>query len=169
MNGETEAPGSDSVPVSVRVLIGSCAALTVGLSAVALAKAGWNLFALAAAGASDTDVFLFHVLPFIAFAAGVGASVRALLGQDALAERDPETGVPTFSLRRAARELPAFPVFAACFLMATWGWAGATLAPGAQGQPGSVVAAVSGATAFLGTVIEGGWMACIALGMKRRT
>ncbi|MGY3567901.1 hypothetical protein [Sinomonas sp. RB5] len=161
------SPVTARLSVGVRAVIGLFAAITALIVAVAAARIIQSPATISEELTPGGQVWLLLPPLVIVFAGGIGSSIRALLGQDALAKRNRETGVPTFSIRRLASELPAFWFFAASFLLTTWGRAFFAIFS-SPGRPQSLTAVVFGLTSLLGAAFSAVWMAGIALGLKRR-
>jgi hypothetical protein len=164
--------GSRSVAIGlstgVRAVIGLFAAITALIVGIAAARVADNPGTISEDLTPGGPIWLLLPPLVIVFAGGIGASIRAILGLDALADRDENAGIPKFSLRRASRELPAFWLLVTSFLLTTWGGAffGFFSTPG---RPQSAVAIVFGLTELVGGAFSAAWMACIALGLKRRS
>lgn len=96
-------------------------------------------------------------------AIGAGAVVRGLLGVDPFIQRDPESGFPRLSLRRAARELPGFWFFLVAFLLGGWGYGAFSLAVTMTGSPGSVPSVACAVLMLSGLAAIFVWMTWIVL------
>lgn len=152
-----------------RALIGMFAAVTLlGIGAV-VAKAVESPSTIPGDVMPGGSLWMRFPLLLIPVAGGLGASIRVILGLDALVKRDPITGVPEFSLRRAVRELPLFWLFAISSLLTAWGYAGFVLIGIAMGPRGSWAIVGCGAAMLSGSALSSVWMGRIALGLKHRS
>ncbi|MGT2464181.1 hypothetical protein [Sinomonas atrocyanea] len=82
--------------------------------------------------------------------------------------REPGTRLPSLSVRRLARALPAFWLVLPAFLLFVWGFGAFSYFSDSAETRSSSAAAVSAATMLLGALILATWMASVAFGLTPR-
>lgn len=172
--GEPYVMAANAAPVvelgrGPRALIGIFAAVTLLGAGMVVAKAVESPSTIPRDVLPGGSLWMSLSLLLISFAGGLGSSIRLILGLDALVRRDPITGAPEFSLRRAAGTLPMFWLCAVSSLLTVWGYAGFVLVGIAIGPSGSWAVVGCGAAMLLGSTVSAMWMGRIALGLKHRS
>lgn len=133
--------------------------ILVAIAVQAVGQPGSLLPSLLNGGYSTQGVFaLWFCLAF-----GVSAVIRDLLGVDPFVQRDPESGNPRLSLRRAARELPGFWFFVVSFLVGAWGYGAFSLATTMTRSPESALSLALAVAMSLGVLSIFAWITWIAL------
>ena len=149
---------SDRVALIARLAVGVCAAALLVTVAAIVATAAANSGAMSGALAPGGPFWSLLGPLLFSFVIGLLIALRVLLGVPAEIR----------SLKVLAAMVPAFKVFAAFFVLTTWGYSFFVLFAFIQDSPNVPAALVSGAAGVVGATGEAAWMVWIAVTVRQR-